>query len=33
MKMPMMPDDTVSGGVLGGSMPYDDPEADENEVS
>jgi hypothetical protein len=24
MNMPMMPDDTVSGGVLGGNLDYED---------
>ena len=29
MPMPMMPDDNVSKGVLGGSMGYDDPDEEE----
>ncbi len=29
MKVPVMPDDTVSAGILGGSMSYDTPNEDD----
>jgi flavin reductase (DIM6/NTAB) family NADH-FMN oxidoreductase RutF len=32
MQMPMMPDDNVSGGVLGGSMAYDDPDEEDRNM-